>query len=534
LKLVLPFCLKKIVILVSPETLQKQIIALSTVSDYKIGWFTDSNSEPNPTPQSTTTNYSYNKYHPSYNNIHDHNNNYTNNGYNNYNPNYNNNNNSGSIFGNFYDYKKRKLNETNIQNPIGNLNSNSKTNSNNDVPVTFETCWDIVNFIVNNYAKEALLLTPMQFKYLLDIGLLSFNTNINLLVIDHCQSIQNNKVDYSFFSKIMTNYNESIKNISINNDFEEKKDKDNKDNNQKVKKKRRLNSGEQKSCKTRIVGVVDRVKENKRINISNLEEFYQCQMVWADNESNSNLLSLTASQSPETDVNKKLEIDTQLQHESDEENKKVDILNKKNNKEYIDLNNVKSIFFTNETIINYHQCIDVDWSIYDEQVKLEQQKQKKINPQDNFFHQQFKIPSILFIDMEKANINDRFKILLITYLKLMEFLVKKMSWLNDYKNLENTKRLIKLIKNEYKELGLWCACNLARIYVENLYQTFCYHIIKEDYELLLSRHYQYTQHLLKHFDFEDLNNNQFLSPKVVSIIERLSCHMKKINQKKVF
>ncbi|OUM66388.1 hypothetical protein PIROE2DRAFT_6434 [Piromyces sp. E2] len=547
LKLVLPFRQRKIIILSSPTTLQKQIMALSTVSDYRIGWFTESTSESILSSTSAQTNYYnnnnnpnvYNNYHSNYNNIHGYNNSYMNNNYNNYNSTYNNFNSTENVFNNNYDYNKKKLDDASFHNSKG--NTNSKSNSDNSIPTTFETCWDIVNFIVNNYEKELILLTPMQFKYLLDIGLLTFNTNINLLVIDHCQSVQHNSAEYSFYSRIMDNYNENNgKDTSLTDEVNEEKDKN--DNNQKARKKRRLDSGEQKPFCTRIVGVVDKIKENKRVNIDNLEKFFHCQMVWVDKESD---LFLIPTDTHLPDAKKESNVDTQLVTKTEKmdsylgKNGKDDSSNgqliKKNIEEKLNINNINhfySVFFSNETIINYYQCIDVNWSMYDDQVKVEQQKQKQKNPQDNFFHQQFKIPSILFSDMEKANINDRFKILLITYLKLMEFLVKKMSWLNDYKNLENTKRLIKLIKNEYKESGLWCACNLSRIYVESLYQTFYYHIIKEDYELLLKRHYKYTQYLLKHFDFDKLNNNQFLSPKVAALIECLYCHMKKINEKK--
>jgi len=80
------------------------------------------------------------------------------------------------------------------------LNSNLHFHAENDLPMNFETCWDIVNFIISNYSKETLLLTPLQFKYLLDIGLLSFHSNISLLVIDRCQAIQD-KSEYSLFFK---------------------------------------------------------------------------------------------------------------------------------------------------------------------------------------------------------------------------------------------------------------------------------------------------------------------------------------------
>jgi len=104
-----------------------------------------------------------------------------------------------------------------------------------DYPTTFESCWDIVNFIISNYIKDALLLTPEQFKYLLDIGLLCFNTNIKLLVIDHCQVIQN-KNEYSLYSNIMAYYKEAIE---PKTDLIEAKENNN-DNNQKVKKKKTL------------------------------------------------------------------------------------------------------------------------------------------------------------------------------------------------------------------------------------------------------------------------------------------------------
>ena len=537
--MILPFNQKKVIILVSSPTLiQKQLIALGAVSDFNVGWFTESSSESVVTPN-----------HIYFNNS-------------NLNSGSKNSNSNNSFNSND---KKRKLNDD------LKVKSNSKIDDN--IPITFETCWDIVNFIICNYTKDALILTPIQLNYLLDIGLLTFNSNINLLVIDRCQKIQD-KTEYSLYAKIMTCYKKKIdKEILV----QENKGKNDEDDDQNVRKKRRLNLKKSDSAIiTRIVGIIDKKKEDKKVNIEALEDFYQSQMVWAYQESDDPKESSFSNVHP---VKNKMKMDTGKEEDkneisatvknecsklqempmvADESNvltalsstdtvksiEKVNIeknkkdgnkeLKKQNNKLTLKSDNqLSSIFFSNETIINYHQCIDIDWTIYDEQVKIEQQKQKQKNPQDSFFHQLFKIPSSLFTDMENASINDRFKILLIIYLKIMEFLVKKMSWLNDYKNLENTKRLIKLIKNEYKESGLWCACNLARIYVENLYQTFCYHIVKEDYALLLNKHYHYTQYLFEHFNFETLNNDQFLSPKIMSIIQCLDQHIKKINQKKV-
>jgi len=415
---------------------------------------------------------------------------------------------------------------------------------------------------------------------------LTFNTNIKLVVIDHCQVIQS-KPHYSLYEKIMAYYKEMNEKTNSIETEEDNKD----DDDQKPRKRRRLDSKELKgSLITRIVSIIDnllsldKMKKDKKISINFMEKFYHCQMVWVDEETNNNrilssisndLLKSNTIKALEEEITSKndndknfitnskeqISYDTKESNNNTEEgtdinkNKENSLLEEEKNSlknttkvirkqnpiskklqdklNELQDNKLNSIFFSNESIINYYQCLDINWNIYDEQIKLEKQKQKQKNPQESFFHQQFKIPTILFKDMEKANINDRFKILLITFLKLMEFLVKKMSWLNDYKSLENTKRLIKLIKSEYKESGLWCACNLARLYVESLYQTFRYHIIKEDYDLLLNKHYQYTQYLLQHFNFNSLNNNQFLSPKIAYIIQCLENHIKKINQKKV-